>query len=106
MAWGRPHLMGMNMFKKIGIIAVLGSLAACSGGFVMAGTPAGIASYDTMTNGYVTNGKASPDVTTAHWNYRRLREREETKRNGSSFLDGLFVRREVAAGEVSRERDN
>lgn len=44
-------------------------------------------------NGFVTNGKASPDQDTAHWIHRKAEEREETTRKTApGFLSGLFAR--------------
>lgn len=51
----------------------------------------GMRSFMDGMNGFITNGKASPDQDTAHWIHRKAEEREHTTRaTAPSFLDRMF----------------
>lgn len=90
----------MRNTHKMIVVAGLVALTGCAGNLSVAGeqatlsgSPEGLrAMFDGM-NGIITNGKASPDKTTAHWIARNEQEKERTKRAmAPSFLSGLFNR--------------
>ena len=67
------------------------NMTACSGGILVAGTPAGVKAYMDGTNGYITNGKSTADAHTEYYAARNAQEAEETKRAmAPSFLGELF----------------
>lgn len=85
-----------NTLIAIGLVALTG----CAGNMSVAGeqaslsgSPEGLrAMFDGMS-GLVTNGKASPDKNTAHWQMRSKQEKEKTKREmAPSFLSNLLAR--------------
>lgn len=78
-----------------GVVAVCSGCAVTSptgeGHVAISGDARGIKAFYDGMNGMITNGKASPDQDTAHWQMRKLQEKEETKRKyAPSFLDKLF----------------
>jgi hypothetical protein len=65
------------------LIAIGMALSHCAyrDGASLQGSPAGLrAMFDGM-NGMITNGKASPDQDTAHWQQRKAEDKELTIRN-------------------------
>lgn len=88
------------MKTQMVVIAGLIALTGCAGNLSVAGeqatlsgSPEGLrAMFDGM-NGFISNGKASPDKNTAHWQVREKQEKERTKRHmAPSFLSNLFAR--------------
>jgi hypothetical protein len=76
------------------------NLGAC-GGFAVSAPPAdgevilrgekAIRAFYDGQNGMITNGKASPDKDTAHWQLRKKQTREDTvQKYAPSFLGGIF----------------
>ena len=96
------ELTAAKLIRRIGIMAALaGSLSACgtmsthmptdSGRIVIDADAKGMQAFGDVLNGMVTNGKASPDKDTAHWQLRKRQAREETvQQYAPSFLGGLF----------------
>ena len=90
----------MRNTQKMIVIAGLVALTGCAGNLSVAGdqatlsgSPEGLrAMFDGM-NGMISNGKASPDKNTAHWQMRNKQEKERTKREMTpSFLASIFAR--------------
>lgn len=90
----------MRNTQKMIVVAGLVALTGCAGNLSVAGeqatlsgSPEGLrAMFDGM-NGIITNGKASPDKNTAHWQMRSKQEKERTKREmAPSFLSSIFAR--------------
>lgn len=86
--------------KKVLILGVVAAnLAACgmhtnlptSNGRILIDADAkGMQAFFDGQNGLITNGKATPDATSAHWTTRRQQEQEATKREyAPSFFDKL-----------------
>jgi len=62
----------------------------------------GMRAFMDGANGFITNGKASPDQDTAHWIARKAEEREITTRKyAPGLLDGLFSSRKPTAEQGS-----
>lgn len=90
----------MRNTNKMIVVAGLVALTGCAGNLSVAGeqatlsgSPEGLrAMFDGM-NGMISNGKASPDKNTAHWQMRNKQEKERTKREmAPSFLSSIFAR--------------
>lgn len=92
----------MKRMKMIGLVAVLscvtGVLQGCAigaprgdGYIAITADARGMDAFGRTTNGWITNGKASPDVDTPAWQTQRLVERERTRRElRPSIFSGLF----------------
>lgn len=87
--------------RNLAVLGILaGSLSACganvrlpsSQGYIhLEGDAKGVQAFFDGENGFITNGKASPDSTSAHWVARKQQEQEVTKREfAPSFLDKLM----------------
>lgn len=72
-----------------GIFAVLTGITGCSmvapplngdGHIALIADAEGMRAFGDTMNGMITNGKASPDKDTAHWQNRQVQEVERTKR--------------------------
>jgi hypothetical protein len=104
------------LLRRIGFMAALaGSLSACGtmsthmptehGRILIDADAKGMQAFGDVLNGMVTNGKASPDKDTAHWQLRKKQAREETvQRYAPSFLGGLFGT-QTGAVPLSKEPD-
>ena len=70
-----------------------GNLSVANEQATLSGSPEGLRAMFDGINGILTNGKASPDRQTAHWQSRKEQEKEKTKRHmAPSFLSSLFQR--------------
>ena len=80
--------------------ALAGSLSACghysnpmptnNGRILIDADAKGMQAFFDGQNGMITNGKASPDLDTAHWKTRRAQDVEATKREyAPSFFDKI-----------------
>lgn len=70
------------------VYAVVASqVIGCGGFYATLGTKEAIRAHYDGQNGFITNGKASPDKDTAHWISRKL---ETNKDAESGFIASLF----------------
>lgn len=78
----------LGMFVlALSVYAIAGFLVGCGGFYATLGTKEAIRAHYDGQNGFITNGKASPDRDTAHWISRKL---ETTKDAEPGFIASLF----------------
>lgn len=87
------NTMVVLVVSVVALSGCAGNLSVAHESATLSGSPEGLrAMFDGM-NGMISNGKASPDRNTAHWQSRKEQEKEKTKRHmAPSFLSSLFQR--------------
>jgi len=102
-----------SLRKSILLAGIVMGLSACgtmsshlptdNGRIIIDADAKGMQAFGDVLNGMVTNGKASPDKDTAHWQLRKKQAREETvQQYAPSFLEGIFSS-EKSSLPVSKE---
>jgi hypothetical protein len=98
----KNKLTAIAIMRRAGVLAALaGSLSACgtmsthlpsdNGRILIDADAKGVQAFLDGFNGAITNGKATADKNTAHWELRKKQSREDTvQKYAPSFLGGIF----------------
>lgn len=100
----RCSMLGASVLGMTACGMIYAPTPSARGHVVLSGDGPGVRSLFDGMNGFITNGKATPDHDTSHWANRRAEERQLTIREfAPGWLSGLFAPKPQAQTDSSAQ---